>query len=313
MRLVRMNGGLGNQLFQYIFTRYIEEKTGEECIIDDTELFWFTEETRNNPAYNGYQIERIFDIKHKRLSNSFDKDVFDNLVKLSNSPLKDGEKKRGLVSVFNEYGTNLLTVQEGNVYPLECEYPGMTITFPSNQYCENVIDIRGNVYYYGYWINANWFASIADIILNELKFPDIPDINNQMYMSIIKEANEHSVALHVRRGDFVTLGWALDNSVYKSMINQIRHEISKPVFFVFSDDIEWVKSNMLELGLSNDDKIEYVEGNYRETSYIDMQLMKECRGMVFSSSSFSYLASLLNTRKDKIVYQSTGRQIVYYN
>ena len=107
MRLVRMNGGLGNQLFQYIFTRYIEEKTGIECIIDDTELFYFTEETRNNPAYNGYQIERIFGINHKRLSNSLDKDVFDEIVRLSNDPLKVGEKRRGLAYVFKELETEL--------------------------------------------------------------------------------------------------------------------------------------------------------------------------------------------------------------
>lgn len=310
MRLVRMNGGLGNQVFQYVFMRYIEEKTGQPCIIEDTE---FHNYLNDNPVYNGYQLEKIFGIKHKTLSEALGKDVFEELTRLSRLPLREGGKKRGIVPVFKEMGVDLLTVQEKGMIELECGYSGNLFSVPMNEFYPDVVRCEGNIYYYGYWINPHWFNSIALKMLEELTFPEIPDEKNSQYMKQIKAANESSVAVHVRRGDFVTLGRAIDTSVYHNMINAIREKIEKPVFFVFSDDIAWVREHAEEHGFLPADEIIFVEGNFRETSYIDMQLMKECRGMIFSSSSFSYLAALLNTRKDKIVLQTTGRQMIYYN
>lgn len=55
MRLVYMNGGLGNQIFQYVFFRWLEVETGESCIIDDTAFFG------SNVPHNGYELERLFD------------------------------------------------------------------------------------------------------------------------------------------------------------------------------------------------------------------------------------------------------------
>ena len=39
MQSIMLNGGLGNQLFQYIFARYIEKNSADNCIIDDS-AFW---------------------------------------------------------------------------------------------------------------------------------------------------------------------------------------------------------------------------------------------------------------------------------
>ncbi len=308
-----MNGGLGNQIFQYIFMRYIEETLGEECIIEDTEFFHTPEEIRNNPAYNGYQLERVFGIKKKRLSESLDRDVFDEVVRIAFEVSAPGELRKGIIPIFKEMGIDLFTVQEGSILEYECKYRGNTLSTPMNEFYPDVTKVNGDIYYYGYWINAQWFIANANKLLTELRFAEISDEKNRGYWESIKQSGNHSVAVHIRRGDFVKLGWALDSSIYEKMINEIRKKIAKPEFYIFSDDLVWVKDNYKEIGLKTDDKVIFIEGNFRETSYIDMQLMKECRGMVFSSSSFSYLASLLNTRKDKIIMQPTKRQIVYYS
>ncbi len=313
MKLVRMNGGLGNQVFQYIFLRYMELATGEECVIEDTAFFAYTDEDRRNLAHNGYQLERIFGIKKKRLSEMFDDDVFNEIVKRSNEPEKPGEKRRGLVPVFKESGMDLFTVQEGDIYDTECGICGNSVSVPLNQFSPIVKNFRGDIYYYGYWINAGWFASFAQKMLAELTFPPIPDERNREYLRMIGEAGEHSVAYHIRRGDYVTIGWVLDSKMYAGMVDKMRQKVEAPVFFVFSDDIPWVKEHFEEVGLRCDDRIVYVEGNIRETSYIDMQLMKECRGMVFPNSSFSYLASFLNTRPDKVAIQPTDRVVIQYS
>lgn len=61
MRIVLFNGGLGNQLFQYIFSKVIEKYSREECILDDSEFFVAKE-------HNGYELEKVFGIKANLLS-----------------------------------------------------------------------------------------------------------------------------------------------------------------------------------------------------------------------------------------------------
>ncbi len=312
MKLLRMNGGLGNQLFQYIFLRYLEINKKEEIIIDDIEFFYPNTNAQPDTTVGGYSIERLFGIKKKRLSEMLDKDVFIYLVDKSRTPEEPGKKNRGILNLFKASGTTLFTVQEGEVMQNEREDIGSYYTTPINGFDPNVLNFYGDIYYYGYWINGQYYASIANTILKELKFPELPNDENREYMKRIKEADQSSVALHIRRGDFVTLGIAIDNSIYKMMIDHIRKKIPDPAFFVFSDDMAWVKENFQQIGLKTTDNITYVDINDILHGYIDMQLMKECRGMVFPNSSFSYLACLLNTRTDKIAIQPTPRQIVMF-
>ena len=74
MKIILMNGGLGNQLFQYVFYRYIEFATGDICYIDDS-AFW-----GNNIEHNGFEIEKIFDLKCNLLSSFFDDDVWNEML-----------------------------------------------------------------------------------------------------------------------------------------------------------------------------------------------------------------------------------------
>ncbi len=312
MKVVRMNGGLGNQMFQYIFMRYLEHMTGEELIIDDVDFFLPNTGLKTHDNHQVYSLDRIFGIKAKRLSEFYDRDVFTYIVDHALTPAAPGENPRGILDIFKESGMDYFPVQEGTLYEKRFHKLTNCYSTPINDYDPSIHNFQGNIYYYGYWINVKYFAHFSGNFLREFVFPELPDDKNREYMKKIKEADENSVALHVRRGDFVTLGWAIDNSVYRAMMEDMRKEIPHPEFFVFSDDIEWVKENAAEVGLLPTDGITYVEGNDAFHGYIDMQLMKECRGMIYSSSSFSYLASILNTRKDKIVLQPTARQVLYY-
>ena len=69
MKIVLMNGGLGNQLFQYAFYRYIQIATNDICYIDDSAFFG------KNVEHNGFEIEKVFNIKCNLLSDFFDTDI----------------------------------------------------------------------------------------------------------------------------------------------------------------------------------------------------------------------------------------------
>ena len=82
-----------------------------------------------------------------------------------------------------------------------------------------------------------------------------------------------SVAVHVRRGDYVKIGWTSQNEFYNKAIKDILVDYPNAELFVFSDDIEWCRENEEALGFSRAKNVVYVEGNTEGKNYIDLQLM----------------------------------------
>ena len=118
-----------------------------------------------------------------------------------------------------------------------------------------------------------------------------------------------SVAIHIRRGDYVPLGLAIPLDQYPRLTEAFV-KLYSPDWeaFVFSDDIPWCREHEEELGLRRFRGIHFVEGNGHGKNYIDMQLMSQCKGMILSNSAFCYLAALLNAEK-KAVVNLTGREL----
>jgi hypothetical protein len=82
---------------------------------------------------------------------------------------------------------------------------------------------------------------------------------------------------------------------YVNAIEYIEKKVVSPFYFIFSDDIKWVKEN---LSLVN---CMYVDGNKRKDSYIDMYLMSICKHNIISNSTFSWWAAWINKNEKKIV------------
>jgi hypothetical protein len=179
-------------------------------------------------------------------------------------------------------------------------FSGKVNLIPANRYLPELTQLQGDFYFHGYWINKEWFTAIEDTLRSELVFPDIDDEVNRNYLKQIKETD--SLSVHIRRGDYVTLGWNWDNDFYFNLMKKAAFERPQAVLFVFSDDIDFCMEHAKELGLEQFREIVYVSGNTDNgKNYRDMQLMSQCRGMIMSNSAFCYLAALLNTRKDYVL------------
>ena len=299
MKMVWMNGGLGNQLFQYIFYRYLEEKSGDICYIDDRFFF-------QRQQHFGYEINKIFGLTPNLLSNFFDEDVWEEVLKATKSEVN-------IIDFFNDSGLPLQVVSEGSFISdyyknHSVPYTGKLYSFAANTYSPEIVKLQGDTYYHGYYINMNWFKDILDLILRDLKFPEIDDEYN---MDIAKKIGYHnSVAVHIRRGDFVTLGWSLEPDWYRQAVDAMKQTVAKPIFYIFSDDAEWCRSNLETLGFDRSDRIVFVEGNTGGKNFRDMQLMTLCKNLIIANSSFSYLAALLNRQPGKCVINPiSSRQI----
>ena len=322
MKIFLLDGGLGNQAFQYIFGRFVQEVCSEPVYFDDR-YFFYIDSMKYFDTNMHYQLTEVFGVKPNLLSDYFTKDVWREILDIS-------QDKVHFLDLLMQNGLNLDVVSEGNLvasyssyisslrnhYNMNKEYPrsysieytGPYSSFVVNGYHPSIAKWAGNVYYHGYWINANYFKEIRDILLDELIFPDITDDRN----SDIAEQISHSqsIAIHVRRGDFAAANWAIKTDWYVLSISEMKRHVSNPRFFVFSDEPGWCRENERTLGFAEGDEIVYVEGNTGKNAFRDMQLMSLCKNMIISNSSFSYLAALLNRYPDKFVLEPTGRSVV---
>lgn len=296
MNIQFLNGGLANQVFQYIFLRYAEllHPEKEPWFLDDS--FFFV-----NNVHNGYELERVFRIKPNLLSQAFDEDVWEEFIR----------NKRNGISIpqtLKEMDLDIIMYAEMDNYKEWNPFDGNVIRmFQANEFHPEITSIPyPNVYYHGYWINKNWFGSYKDILLKELSFPEMPSASAKAYADQIMTTP--SVAVHVRRGDYVDLGWQLSKDYYAKAMYDMSQNVNGFTLFVFSDDLQWCQEHAKDLGFDYASKVVYVEGNTGRNSYVDMQLMSMCEGMVLSNSAFCYLAALMNHRLK--VYKNPTRRDV---
>lgn len=292
MKVVLCNGGLGNQAFQYIFSRFIELAGGADCYLDDSAFF------HKRVQHNGFEMKKVFPAcKPRLLSECFTEDVWKYMVQKK----QDGES---IVQQWKDAGENFVLVAETSDY----QYDGNTVMVPTNQFLPWLAAAKGDIYYHGYWINPNYLkGEYKKILREELEFAPLIGKKNRDYEKQIMETS--SVALHIRRGDFIRMGWDMPAKVYASGVSAMKKAVSTPHFFIFSDDLEWCEENLEQMELSREE-VTLVEGNRGMDSYIDMQLMSYCKNVVLvTASSFSYLAALLNRNESIVVVNGTDREI----
>lgn len=288
LRIVLMNGGLGNQMYQYTFLRYLEHFTGEKCYVDDSAFC-----IGDHVEHNGYELEKIFGVKLNLLSRYFSEEVWNEMVKnkLNGVSIPQQLLNNGMdifmAAEATDYSFN------GNTVNFNCQYTDKGMAYA-------LANMTGKIYYHGYFVDVGYFNSIKSIIRSELVFPEIKtvdglDSKNLLYEELIEKNN--SVGVHIRRGDFLKCGRALSPDKYARSIETFEQKNDSLTYFIFSDDAKWCMEHESELGLDRiKGEIYYVTENCNNGfNYVDMQLMSKCKKLIISNSSFGTWAYLLNT------------------
>jgi len=154
-----------------------------------------------------------------------------------------------------------------------------------------------NIYLHGYWQSERYFHHVEQIIRQDFTFPEFTSQQNADMAGRI--AGGLSISLHVRRGDYLTLGAHVlcDQAYYELALATVLDGLAEtPTVYVFSDDPGWAKDN---LPLPCDKVV--VDFNGSETDYEDMRLMSLCQHNIIGNSSFSWWAAWLNGNADKRV------------
>lgn len=157
---------------------------------------------------------------------------------------------------------------------------------------------RPNIYLHGYWQSQNYFGSDIAQLRRDLVFTTALDQSNADMAARISDANV-SVAVHVRRGDYLASGSfaACTPEYYRTAVSALHSRLDSDLTcFVFSNDPGWTRDN-LDLG----QETVIVDINDEKTGHFDMHLQSLCAHNVIANSTFSWWGAWLNPNPDKIV------------
>ena len=272
MIVVKLMGGLGNQMFQYAL--------GKRLSIDLNTPF------KLDINYLNDRTPR----PHNVTFRNYDLDIF----KL-NPAFADSKDLSGIDSVPP------VKIFPRVVYTLKRRLKKNIVTEPYFHFAPGILNVGADSYLDGYWQSDKYFKKYEDVLRQEFvfKYP----LDNIAVVLAKKMIETNSVCIHARRADFVTNRHAnkfhgvCGGDYFNKAIKYFEENAGKPTFYVFSDDIDWCKNNLR----SNNEMIyvgdEYT--GYKCSSYL--QLMSCCKHFIISNSTFSWWAVWLNKNNDKIV------------
>lgn len=269
--LSKQLSGLGNQLFQYAAGVYFANHyEGQLLVIREP-----VEGTLSHGLYSRPFLLSKFDIS----SPVRDKNRFDGQM-LAATPrfpaLRNTIKTMGGIAVCHE-------------------------TIEQRYHFVEDLRLRASVrtlYLAGYWQAYQYADAVAPQLRKQLRLQEPATGRNEALLRQIHAA-PISVSLHMRRGDYTLAAEgniALPLDYYGRAIHLIRQKLADPLFFIFSDDMNFARKHLPE-GIRQ----VFVEGNDDFSSQEDLRLMAACQHHIIANSSFSWWGAWLNPREEKVV------------
>ncbi len=270
MIIVKLKGGLGNQLFQYAFGRKIALRNNTELALDVVNGFL------GDPFKRAYALHN-FSLRARVASP----EEINRLI----------PHGRIISKLFREYENRFVPIRN-KVYFKECtqKYDGEIFN----------LKILKDVYFDGYWQSEKYFSDIEDILREELSFKYIHNPENQPCLDMIE--NSQSISVHMRRYDkpgepnASKIYGLFDQKYYSSAIKIMKERVRNPIFFVFSDDINWAKNNIPDAY-----QMHFILSHDMQSALSDLKFIMTCKHNIIANSSFSWWGAWLNKNTSKIV------------
>lgn len=264
MIIIRLNGGLGNQMFQIALGKKFE-KLGKKVQFDIGPIESRIEVKNMTKSYE------VFDL-------DLDVATFDNICKLSD--MKNDLCSRIRRKIFGYKKTYYAEKKFGDE--------------------DKKLYLFNDVYLDGYWQSANYFEDCRDSILNLYKFNTLNDTKNKYYENKIN-SSMNSVSIHFRLGDYGTkeniqsFGNICTSEYYSKGIKYFQEKFKNVIFFVFSNEFKYIEKYY------NKEKFVIVNCNDEKNAWKDMYLMSICKHNIIANSSFSWWGAWLNRNINKTV------------
>lgn len=270
--VLRVFAGLGNQQFQYAFAKALSLKYNKELVLDDAYFLPRYHPIKAQGFYYPYKLKE-FPLKEK-YTNWINRELI------------------GILCFRNKIQTLYQFMQK---LPLINFLPRLIVhsNFIEQEFIKNETFIVS-----GYFQKYDLFEEYASEIRKNLTYCNELSEENRKFLYEIK--HKDTVSLHIRRGDYVEKKNVANNfarislSYFDCSIRYIADKVSIEKLIIFSDDIEWVKKNLLL-----DYNCIYIDNNGPD--YQHQYLMSQCNHNIISNSTYSWWGAWLNPNKEKIV------------
>ena len=269
MIVIKFNGGLANQLNNYVFYLYIKRVFPNANIKVDLDRYIYDK----YKVHNGFELKKVFDIDLETATTR-------EILRCHGTYERH---RKGIIDILKK------------IYYNSIKHYGRAI---SNEEWNGILTNKSAVVEDDFWIDATreaYLMNRREFFVPKIRFCKSLDQNNINLLGEISSCN--SISVHVRRGDFIGTEFDQTPSVYYyDAIDWYRTHTDSPRFFLFSDDKEYLYEHF---GRCDDCTI--IECNNGDDSYIDMQLMSCCKNHVLcANSGFGLWAAYLNPNRDKI-------------
>jgi hypothetical protein len=299
MIVLRIGGGMGNQMFQYAAAKATARRLGTELLLD---MNWFTEETRRSGR--DFALD-CFGIREKTADF---RDVFRLLPGQAVCDWVRGDASlnwrrvlarelAGFMRVIGMLPKKKEKVLHENAGNVLASFGWGRVYFQRVYRCTpDFADVPDNTYMIGYWESENFWKEIKAEILSLYSFG--ASLREEPAFRRIK--NAPSVSIHVRRTDKLMAAPLSGGNVkyIQSAVRLIKEKVDNPSFFVFSDDMEWCKTHLPSL--MGESAHCFVE-NSNKKPHVDLFLMSQCGHNIIGPSTFSWWGAYLNANPQKIV------------
>lgn len=284
MNIIRMSGGLGNQMFQYALYRKLKS-LGKEVKFDDI---------------NEYRDDNAKPIMLSVFGIDIVRATWDEINAFTDGSMDFTKRLRRRL-----FGRRAIEYKEVGFYDPKI------LSFDS-------------MYLRGGFQSEKYFADMKEEIRNIFRFPrletmHLPDKLYDMTMDCLSQIEStNAVSIHIRRSDS-----RQNEELYEGICTEqyydgaVRYLLNKhpdAVFYIFSNEPKWVKNwvdGLIENRITEDmtsreieavsSKFVMIAANTEYTAYLDMYLMTKCRHNILCNSSFSWWGAWLNENEDKIV------------
>lgn len=276
--IIKFNGGLGNQIFQYAFYLYCENN-GISVEADRTAY-------ERKQIHGGYLLDSLFP----------DNQISYTTIDISGYTRPFTLKEKALNRLFHHVNNHY--------YEEYFKTPTEVVPFlKTENFC----------YLEGWWQDIE-YAKASTEQLKKAKRPLTAYSNfntNAIYENIV---NSESVSVHIRRGDYLQnritqkrYGNICTDEYYRCSIEYYKSQYSDVKFFVFSDDVEYCRKLLTE------ECFFIVEPSAPNKAFIDMLLMSECKHHIIANSSFSWWGAMLSDSYGSIIMPRTWDNTSKYN
>jgi len=299
-----LTGGIGNQLFQYSFSKYVSTIQNRNLYFISKKLFIFNFITEKN---------KIF--KKKNNLKAFGNKI--NLLSLL------GIKTQNCSFFFNSLYfiipvlKKIRIVKSDSSYFLNYElFIEKNRGYDKNIFTKIITSKNKNIILYGYWQSKNYFPENFKSIFPNLNLNMYPQKKFKKVLDLITEKNSVGICIRVyedlpgnkinKNYNKTVMGGIPDIKYYKRVINLLKLKLKKPTFFVFSSrNFSFLK----DLNLSNDDY--FINNDNGFSGTIDnLLLMSKCKHLVISNSSYYWWAAMIgsNYNKELKIYRPYNKE-----